>query len=44
MRSRPDVEEARGETLLLVPFVAVLIGLLVYFFVEMLPKVKVLPG
>lgn len=40
MRSRPEFEEARGETLLLAPLVVVLIGLLVYFFLEMLPTVK----
>lgn len=44
MRSRPEFEKVLGETLLLIPFLAVLIGLLVYLFVEMLPKVKVLLG
>jgi len=44
MRSREHFPEARGETVLLVPFLAVLVGLLIYFFVVVLPKVKVLPG
>jgi len=44
MRSRFEADEVRPETLLLVPFVIALFGLLVYFFVELLPKVRVLPG
>jgi hypothetical protein len=44
MKPRHGIEETRPETLLLVPFVIALFALLVYFFVEMLPKVRVLPG
>jgi hypothetical protein len=44
MSARPHWEETRPETLLLIPFVVVLVGLLVYLFVELLPTVKVLPG
>jgi len=43
MRVRPS-EEIGPETILLVPFVLVLIGLLIYLFVEILPTVRVLPG
>jgi hypothetical protein len=44
MKPRHQPEETRPETLLLVPFVIALFGLLVYLFVELLPKVRVLPG
>jgi len=44
MRTHSDWEEARGETLLLIPFLVVVFGLLVYCFVELLPKVKGLLG
>ena len=44
MRIRTQVEEIRPETLLLVPLVVILFAALVYFFVELLPKVRVLPG
>jgi hypothetical protein len=37
-------DEIGPETILLVPFVLLLIGLLVYLFVEILPTVRVLPG
>lgn len=44
MRARTQIEETRPETLLLFPLVVVLFAVLVYFFVELLPKVRVLPG
>jgi hypothetical protein len=44
MSARPQWDETRPETILLIPFVVVLIGLLVYLFVELLPTVRVLPG
>lgn len=44
MRSRAGRGEFRAETLMLVPFLAVVFGLLVYLFVVLLPKVRVLPG
>lgn len=36
--------DTRHATVLLVPLVLVLAGLLLYFFVEILPTVRVLPG
>jgi hypothetical protein len=44
MRTHSDWDEARGETLLLIPLVVVVFGLLVYCLVELLPRVKGLPG
>ena len=44
MSARPQHDVVGPETLLLVPFVLVLVGLLVYLFVEILPRVRVLPG
>ena len=44
MRARTQIEETRPETLLLVPLVIVLLAALAYFFVELLPRVRVLPG
>ena len=44
MRTQDDQHLIAPETLLLVPFVLVLVGLLLYFFVEILPTVRVLPG
>ena len=44
LRIRQHTEETRPETVLLVPFAVVLIGLLVYFLVEILPRVRGLPG
>ena len=44
MSVRPESDAWRPETVLLIPFVLVLFGLLVYFFVELLPTVRVLPG
>ena len=44
MKSRPDVEVTRPETVLLVPFALILIGLLFYFLLELVPTVRVLPG
>ena len=39
-----DADGFRPETVLLVPLVIILFGLLVYFLVELLPTVRVLPG
>jgi len=44
MSTRNRAEETGPETMLLVPLVLIVFGLLVYFFVELLPKVRVLPG
>jgi hypothetical protein len=44
MSARTQIEETRPETLLLLPLVVILFAVLVYFFVELLPKVRVLPG
>ena len=44
MSASPHREEAGAETLLLVPIVLVLIGLLAYLLFEILPTVRVLPG
>ena len=44
MRTHSDWDGARGETLMLIPLLVVVFGLLVYCFVELLPKVKVLLG
>ena len=44
MRPRQDQADTAPETLLLFPFVLVLVGLLVYLLVEVLPTVRVLPG
>lgn len=44
MKARRDVDGVRPETILLVPFVIILFGMLVYFLVELLPTVRVLPG
>lgn len=44
MKARQHAAETRPETLLLVPFVIALFGLLAYCFVELLPRVRVLPG
>jgi hypothetical protein len=44
MKARHDVDGVRPETILLVPFVIILFGMLVYFLVELLPTVRVLPG
>ena len=44
MRTRQHHDETGPETLLLVPVVLVLFGLLVYLLVEILPTVRVLPG
>ena len=44
MRTRHEVDGVRPETILLVPFVIILFGMLWYFLVDMLPKVRVLPG
>ena len=44
MSARPHSDAWRPETVLLIPFVLVLIGLLAYFLVELLPTVRVLPG
>ena len=44
MRMKHDGDGVRPETILLVPFVIILFGMLVYFLVEMVPTVRVLPG
>lgn len=44
MRTSQHHDETGPETLLLVPFVLALVGLLVYLFMEILPTVRVLPG
>ena len=44
MKARQHHDETGPETLLLIPFVLVLVGLLAYLFVEILPTVRVLPG
>ncbi|HKP28843.1 MAG TPA: hypothetical protein VJU15_05555 [Gemmatimonadales bacterium] len=44
MTARQHHGETGPETLLLVPIVLVLFGLVVYLFVEILPRVRVLPG
>jgi len=44
LRAPQHHDETGPETLLLVPFVLVLFGLLVFLFVEILPTVRVLPG
>ena len=44
MTARQHHDETGPETLLLVPIVLVLFGLVVYLFVEILPRVRVLPG
>lgn len=44
MRTREPAEETRPETVLLMPFAIALVGLLVYVFVEILPRVRGLPG
>lgn len=44
MRVRSHAEGRGGETVLLVPILAALVGLLVYLFVVLLPRVRVLPG
>lgn len=38
------MEETRPETLLLIPFAIALFAVLVYVFVELIPRVRVLPG
>lgn len=43
MSARPQ-SDSRPETVLLIPFVVALVGLLVYLFVELLPTVRGLPG